>query len=224
MKRREMTKIALAGSLLLIPLAIVAAVRAEGSARQDGEQASASVRGVRQNETQMGNIVSDALRSTAKADIAFVNAGVFRSGMRPMTNPTQDAILGALEDPSEELVVVSLKGAQVREALERCVWFAPQPFAGFLQVSGVKFTYKTKADGGSRLQKVTVAGQPLDDNKSYKVALPKALATGQQGYAKIWGRDITQTATKKSIGEAVKEYLATSPSLAGVDGRIVGQD
>jgi 5'-nucleotidase / UDP-sugar diphosphatase len=223
MKKKEMTKIALAGSLLLIPFAIVAVVRAEG---QDGEQASASIRGVRQNETQFGNIVSDALRTVAKSDIAFANAGVFRSGVRPTTNPTQDAILGSLEDPSEELVVVTLKGAQVREALERCVWFAPQPFAGFLQVSGVKFTYKTKADGGARLQKVTVAGQPLDDNKSYRVAMPKALATGQQGYAKIWGRDIAQTDTKKNIGDAVKEYLAGSPSLANAngDGRIVGID
>jgi 5'-nucleotidase / UDP-sugar diphosphatase len=221
MKKREITRIALAGSLLLVPLAILATVRAE---KQDGEQSASSVRGVRQNETEGGNILGDALRLAAKADIALVNAGVFTGSGRPAATPTSETLLASLATPSDSLVVVSLKGAQIREALERSVWFAPQPFAGFLQVSGVKFTYNPKADGGNRLQKVTVAGQPLDDNKTYKVALPKALASGQQGYAKIWGKDISQADTQKTLGDALKDYLATSPTLAHVEGRIVSGD
>jgi 2',3'-cyclic-nucleotide 2'-phosphodiesterase (5'-nucleotidase family) len=219
MEKAEMRRVLLASTLLLVPLVIAGTSRRARA--ENATQKPSATRNIRQAETEAGNLVVDAIREAGKADIALIPAVVFRTSTRPASLSTAEQATGVLETPEDTLVVITLKGSVLREVLERSVWFAPQPFAGFLHVSGVRFSYDPKAESGSRLKTVTVGDAPLNPAKTYKVAVPAALATGQQGYQKIWGKDVASTAVEKTLTVALQERFAKTSAAPGIEGRIV---
>lgn len=144
-------------------------------------------KGVFTQETTLGNLVADALRQTANAELALVNA----SQMRPVTLPagaiSDDQVPAALAYPDEEIALVRLKGATVLALLERGLSVLPQPNKGFLQVSGLVVRFDSRRAGGSRIVEAHIGGQPLVESRDYKVALPLSLAKGSGGYFTIMG-------------------------------------
>ncbi|MBC7805130.1 MAG: 5'-nucleotidase C-terminal domain-containing protein [Akkermansiaceae bacterium] len=178
--------------------------------------------GVREMETEAGNIVADAVREAGGADIALVPAAAFKPGANVPRPATADQAASLLEVAADEVVVLSLRGAQILAALERSVSFAPQPSAGFLQVSGVKFSYNASKAGGQRIGTATlVSGGPLEAAKTYKVATTRPLANGQQGYFQIWERDQITGGTGKSLKDALTERAGKNKGLSGgIEGRI----
>jgi 5'-nucleotidase / UDP-sugar diphosphatase len=177
---------------------------------------------VRVAETESGNLVADALRAAAGAEIAFVPAAAFKNGATAPQPASADAAAGLVDPASDAVVTLNVRGDKVLEALERSVSFAPQPSGGFLQVSGIKFSYNAGKPSGSRVQGVTVGGQPLAAAKTYKVAMPRPLALGQQGYIQVWDRSERPSDTGKSIAAALADYAGgRGGSLnASVEGRI----
>ena len=178
---------------------------------------------VREMETDAGNLVADAVRDAAGADIAVVPAAAFKPGASVPRPATADQAATLLEVSSDEVVILSLRGAQVLAALERSVSFAPQPSAGFLQVSGLKFSYNVAKPGGQRITAATlVSGGALEAAKTYKVATTRPLANGQQGYFQIWEREQITGGTKKSLADALKERAAKADKglSSTIEGRI----
>jgi 2',3'-cyclic-nucleotide 2'-phosphodiesterase (5'-nucleotidase family) len=173
-------------------------------------------------ETEAGNIIADAVRDAAGADIALVPAAAFKPSATTSRPASADQAAGLLEVATDEVVVLTLRGAQILSALERSVSFAPQPSAGFLQVSGVKFTYNMTKPGGQRIGAATLSsGAPLEAAKTYKVATTRPLANGQQGYFQIWERDQITGGTGKSLKDALTERATKTKGLSGgIDGRI----
>ncbi len=189
-------------------------------------QATLSTANVRVSETEAGNVVADAVRSIAGADCAFVPAAAFKPGATAPRPASADQAANLLETASDEIVVLSLRGDQIMAALERSVSFAPQTSAGFLQVSGLRFTYDTRKSGGKRVSAATINGAAIDASKTFKVATTKPLAHGQQGYFQIWEKDDIKTSTGKTLATALTEYAKkTNNTLApAVDGRITQAD
>ena len=197
----------------------VAAAGRGVAARQNAPLTTANIR---EAETEAGNIVADAVRAAASADIAIVPAAAFRpvaSIARPVTGETA---AGLVEPASDGIVVLSLRGEQVLAALERSVSFAPQPSAGFLQVSGLRFTYDASKPGGKRVVSAAAGGGPLVAARVYKVATTKPLANGQQGYFQIWDKDQITGDTGKTLAGALADLgKARGGSLSvPVEGRI----
>lgn len=178
--------------------------------------------GVREMETEAGNIVADAVRDAGGADIALVPAAAFKQGATTPRPASADQAAGLLEVDKDEVVILSLRGAQILAALERSVSFAPQPSAGFLQVSGVKFSYNVTKPGGQRIGAATLStGAPLEAAKTYKVATTRPLANGQQGYFQIWEREQITGGTGKTLKDALTERAAKTKGLSGgIEGRI----
>lgn len=176
---------------------------------------------VRETETEAGNLVADAIRDIGAAEIALIPAAAFKPGASAPRPATADQAASLLEVPTDEVVILSLRGAQVLAALERSVSFAAQPSAGFLQVSGVKFSYNVGKPGGQRIGAATLAsGAPLEAAKTYKVATTRPLANGQQGYFQIWERDQITGGTGKTLKDALDERAAKGKLSGAVDGRI----
>nr|CAA9261868.1 hypothetical protein AVDCRST_MAG63-2464 [uncultured Armatimonadetes bacterium] len=154
-------------------------------------------------ETEAGNILADAVRAAGGADIGFVPAVAFKPGAsapRPAT-PAQAA--GLVEPADDRVVVLSLRGEEVLAALERSVSFAPQRSSGFLQVSGLRFVYDP-GRSGKRVVSASVNGQDLKATGTYRVAMTRPLASGQQGYFQIWsGKDARDTG--KTLAEALRD-------------------
>ncbi|RYG39382.1 hypothetical protein EON81_01220 [bacterium] len=149
---------------------------------------------------------ADALRAAAGTDAAFIAAGLVKEG-------SKDDLSTILQYPTDEVVVVTLTGAQVKQALERSLSFYPQPNGSFLQLSGFEVVF-SKSASKSRIVSITASGARLDESKNYTVAMPANLGRGGLGYFRIWDKSkITKTlpgATLESVLKG-KKYVETSP-------------
>lgn len=181
---------------------------------------------VGQAEIEAGNIVADAVRSAAGADAALVPAAAFKPGAAVPRPPTGKQAAGLVDPADDGIVVLSLRGAQILAALERSVSFAPQRSSGFLQVSGLRFTYSTDKPGGQRIATASVNGAPLEAARVYRVATTKPLANGQQGYFQIWDKSQITADTGKTLGDALTALADRQGGTlaAPPDGRIAARN
>jgi 2',3'-cyclic-nucleotide 2'-phosphodiesterase (5'-nucleotidase family) len=150
-------------------------------------------------ETPLGGVIADAMRKGTGADVALIHGFNFR-GMTKESgeNLTHLNILDAIPF-ANTVVVVELTGAQLKDTLEHAVSGinSPNPrlLSRFLQVAGLQFDYdpaeNARGSGcpasskGTRIKKVTVAGTPLDDNRTSRVAINNFMAEGGNGYCML---------------------------------------
>lgn len=125
---------------------------------------------------------ADVLREVAGADGAFLAAGLLRDKF-----DAADAT-SLFQFPSDEIVVLRLTGAQIRQAFERSVSLFPQPNSGFLQISGFSATFSRSAPNGRRIQDISFDGGRFSDGESYTIAMPSSLGRGGMGFFRIWDK------------------------------------
>ena len=213
MDSRPKKAVVIAG-LLLLYLAVIAVAEIIGNAPVplDTRQADRA-------ESNFGNLAADAARKVGGAEIALVNASLFRPLVIPEGKIHSSQIEEALAYPEERIVVLPLTGDRVRAALERSLSLVPQPNKGFLQVSGLRVRFDSRRPPGNRVVEVIVDKNPLDPAKSYKLAVPKALARGGLGYFRIFN-NLPFRDTGKTLLEAMTEYIASGLTKWKVEGRI----
>jgi 2',3'-cyclic-nucleotide 2'-phosphodiesterase (5'-nucleotidase family) len=170
-------------------------------------------RQVQVRECTLGDLVADATRAAAKADLALVQATGIRDTQIPAGDVEEEALRGALLFPDEQVVVVQLKADKIRAALERGLSVLPQRSTAFLQVSGLAVTFHSTRPEGQRVESITLGGQPLAPDKDYKVAVPASLAKGTLGYFRVFkGTEAKQTGV--SLGQAVNDYVRASKAIS----------
>jgi 5'-nucleotidase / UDP-sugar diphosphatase len=125
-----------------------------------------------QEESNVGDLIGDALREASRADLAFHNSGGIRTDI-PKGNITQEQIYTLLPFDNR-LVVMDLTGDQIKQILEQSATFEH----GILQISGMSVTYDLKKPVGSRLAKALVDNKTLEPRKTYRVATNDFLAAG----------------------------------------------
>ena len=183
-----------------IPFLLIALAASQASARADDNNPAAGA-------YLPAQAAADVLKDFAKADGAFLAADQVK------TTYSKQNLATLLSYPTYKLVIVSLTGAQIKTAFERSVSLYPQDNAIFLQISGFEVTFNKSAAPWSRIVKATLNGTPIDDKKSYTVAMPDELANGVLGYFKVWDKGaITKSfdSTLESILNK-KPYATTTP-------------
>lgn len=136
---------------------------------------------VRKQQTNLGSLVTDAMRITANADIALTNGGGLRATIKAGKVSYGD-ILTAI--PFGNIVVSkNMLGADILAVLEESVANYPELAGGYLHVSGLTFKFDPKKPAGSRIdpKDVLVGGKPIDPDKTYLVATNDFLADGGDG-------------------------------------------
>lgn len=107
----------------------------------------------RRRESVLGDLVTDAMRAGTGADVALLNAGTLRLEHAiqpgPITNHELEAIFPFADQT--RVVTFRLTGARLRRLLEHGVSERVLGTGGFLQVSGVSFTYDPRRPSGSRV-------------------------------------------------------------------------
>jgi 2',3'-cyclic-nucleotide 2'-phosphodiesterase (5'-nucleotidase family) len=152
-------------------------------------------------------VVVDAIRAAARADIAIQAAGFFKDG-KVGASPDPNALNKLLAYPGEEVYVLELTGAQIRKALERSLSLLPQSNRGFLQVSGLRVRFSPQASPQSRLKSVMVGDKPLQSGAKYRVAAPATLARGALGYFTVWQKEQIVGMTGVTVEQAVERWLS----------------
>ncbi|MEW5820111.1 MAG: 5'-nucleotidase C-terminal domain-containing protein [Cyanobacteriota bacterium] len=189
---------------------------------------------LRTGETNLGNIFADAVKETfPESDIVFQNAGGIRADEIFPPGKISEATIWEWHPFENKIVLVTLKGKQIKEVLERGASNLPISKGSFLQVSGLNYTIDLTGTPqvltednsaikfeGDRVIDVTVNGKPLNYNKEYRVAINDFLANRGDGFVTFAnGKDIVYT--NLTLTDAVKEYIEKhSPLNAQKEGRI----
>lgn len=172
-----------------------------------------SYKALRGAETNFGDVVADAMREATGADVALMNAGGIRADLGP-GDVTAAAVLTALPF-GNEIVVLEVPGRILREAFDLC-GREKIGTGGFLQVSGCGYTVRE----GEGVVSVTVAGKPLAEGVTYKVAMPDFLASGGDGYTMFVGK-LKMWKTGLRLDDVVVSALQTRKDVPGAPaGRI----
>lgn len=208
------------GLTLLAPAASAAPRTVSKDANTVQVQTALSGAGSSHTETNLGDLVADAVRQTGSAQVALIPSDEIDGGASVPAGKTDTGkILAALHyggDPSDTIVVVSLTGAQLLRVAERSVSRAPEPFDGFLQVSGLQIRYDASQSAGKRVSLVGAAGSEVDAGKTYRVAMTRSLAGGSLGYYQIWTGKVISDDTGVSLSKSLSSYLAAHPTINSV--------
>ena len=203
-------------------LALSPAVHAASLASKDAVQVQTALSdaGVTAKETNLGNLVADAVRETGHAQIGLVAADeLVGSASVPAGKSDVSALVSTLhysDDPSDTVVVLNLTGAQLLKVAERSVSRAPEPFEGFLQVSGLQIRYSPGQKEGHKVSLVGVDGGEVDAAKTYRVATTRPIAGGSLGYFQIFNQKDIAEDTGISIAASLKAYLAAHHTVNAV--------
>src|SRR5699024_6787305 len=196
---------------------------------------------VRANETEHGNLVTDAMLAKVKEKfpetvIAFQNGGGIRAPIDEQTITVGEVInvLTFGNDP----VIAELTGQEIKDILEHSVKEAPEEHGGFLHVSGMEFYYDSTKEVGNRI----VAMYVKDGNNLIKINLEQEYLVTTNGFTGQGGDGFETFAQAfadgrvRDIGEIdwqqLRDYMVEKQYLNGVvdpviEGRIVdllGQD
>ncbi len=152
----------------------------------------------RTGESDLGDVVADAMREASGAQIAFQNAGGVRADI--LKGPiTVEAIFTALPFDND-LVSMDLTGEQIAELLEESV-----SSGNLLQVSGMRLVYDPAKPAGARVVSMAIEGKPIESRATYRVVTNDFLAAGGDRLNTFkQGRNV---AVGPSQRDAVADYI-----------------
>ncbi|MHB9155772.1 MAG: bifunctional metallophosphatase/5'-nucleotidase, partial [Endomicrobiales bacterium] len=138
------------------------------------------------SESPVDKIAARVLRRASGADIAFLPGASFGVPLTPGA-VTREKLYAFMPHPSR-VVTMSLKGRQVRELLERSAAnLSPEnpldDVGGLIQTDGVKWAVDLARPLWNRVKEISVGGEPLDEERDYRVVTNNALFSGLHRYA-----------------------------------------
>lgn len=212
--------------LFVILFTILFTIRARANASSaDTYQAASDLtnREITTKELPLGDLVADAVRGAAQADVAFVHSSVFAE--KPVTLSrmgfTLAELLKTVDYTDDNIGIVKLTGVQVRDALENSLYLYPSPNGALLQTSGLVTSFNPTSQPGKRVLSVKINGATLENAKTYRVAMPMALANGAQGYFKYWKKADLVKNTGINLEIAMTSYLNQHKIIAKGEDRLV---
>jgi 5'-nucleotidase / UDP-sugar diphosphatase len=138
---------------------------------------------VRTQETNLGNLVTDAMRDATGADVAFTNGGGIRASIE-IGDITKKSLVTVF--PFGNYVVTKkVTGKALLEALEVGVASYPEPLGAFPQVSGITFSIDINKPAGSRVIDAKIGGVPVDKKATYLLATNDFIVAGGDGYTML---------------------------------------
>ena len=181
--------------------------------------------GNRTEETNLGDLITDALvwgaeREGTEVDAAVTNGGGIRASIAAGDITKKD--INTVLPFGNTLSIVQVTGAELLEALEASTYCTPTSIGGFPQVSGIEFTVDTTKAydqgelypgstyyGPKSIQRVTietVGGEPFDANATYTIATNDFMAAGGDTYYAFAAASVNYD-LGLSMDEVVMDYI-----------------
>jgi len=176
---------------------------------------------VRTGETNLGNLIAEAMLDVSGADLAVTNGGGIRASIAA-GDITQGDIISVL--PFGNYVITkSVMGSDIRSILEVGISDYPVAKGAFPHIAGMTIKFDANLPVGSKLTEVMIGDERLDDTKTYVLATNDFLGAGGDAY--------TALANYPILGEfdALDDVLVTymmenGTEKATVTGRIAAID
>ena len=180
---------------------------------------------LRTSETNLGNLVADAVRAAGRSEIALVNSGGVRGDRVHQPGSLTRRTLIEIHPFGNIVCTLSVPGKVVVAALEHAVSRLPAAAGQFPQVSGLTFRVNPDAPAGSRVLDVRSQNAPIDLNRAYTLAVPDFLLAGGDGYTMFKGQKVlVGPEAGPTLAAALEGYVAERREVAPeVEGRITIQ-
>lgn len=178
---------------------------------------------VRTRESAFGNIVADALLAATDADVAITNGGSIRGDrVYPSGTPFTRRNLMTELPFANTVVLVEITGTDLVRALENGFSLVDSGSGRFPQIAGMDIEVDLARASGSRVASVTIAGEPLEPGRLYRLATNDFLARGGDGYSALRSSEIIIDARDGDLlVNVVADYLKGRPRFApATNGRI----
>lgn len=172
---------------------------------------------VRTGETNLGNIITNAMLYETGAQIAITNGGGIRDSIQEGDITKGDVI--TVLPFGNYIITLDVKGSDIIKALENGVTDYPAAKGAFPHVAGISFTFDPEKPAMERVTSVTFNGMPLDPDKYYSVATNDFMAAGGDEYTSLGAS--AQTGEYAALDEALIKYLeVVDPATVQVEGRV----
>lgn len=183
----------------------------------DGRSASC-----RRRETNLGNLVADAMRQSAGADVALITGSSIRV----------DAVLkaGVLTRRQAMMILpyengvskVEVSGELLKQVVEHSLSRLQEKSTPFPQVSNMTIDYNPDRPAGARVTRLLVAGKPCQPDALYTLACSEFVRKGGVGFKMLpQARLLCQPHDSPGEGVALLEYLIQQRTVSPrVEGRI----
>jgi 5'-nucleotidase len=183
-----------------------------------------------QAECGIGDLAADAVRQRMQADACLLTGGLFHGGL-----PAGQVTLGDLDTACFSTAnpqLSQVQGSQIREALERALnpekmnskikVFRGAPL-GLPAISGMQVSCDLGAEDGARVRQVLVDGEPLQDDRLYRLAHTDAEVLTENfpaGILELKAGQVLQVEVPTILPEVIADYLrAYSPVPSPMSGR-----
>lgn len=170
---------------------------------------------VRTGETNLGNLLTDAMLKVTGADVAITNGGGIRASI-DIGEITRGEVLTSFPFTNYP-VKLEVKGKDILAALEYGLDAAPEAAGKFPHVAGMTVKYDPKQAVGNRIIEVKVKSEALDPDKTYTLATNDFMAVGGDGYKMFAGKK--KLGEYNLLSEVLADYIAeakvVSPKTEG---------
>ncbi|NGP44819.1 LysM peptidoglycan-binding domain-containing protein [Bacillaceae bacterium SIJ1] len=170
---------------------------------------------VRTQETNLGNLIADAMLDLTGADVALTNGGGIRASI-DAGEVTKGEVVTVLPF-GNYIVTKQISGTQLKEALERGMSSYPESLGAFPQVGGMTFKVDPNQPAGSRVHSLMINDEPVDLEKTYMLATNDFLAAGGDDYTSLAQSPIDNEydALDEALIDYMKKIGTTSPTVEG---------
>ncbi|GIQ69944.1 LysM peptidoglycan-binding domain-containing protein [Xylanibacillus composti] len=178
----------------------------------DGERET-----VRAGESNLGNLIADAMLAVTGADAALTNGGGIRASIGEGEITKGDVI--TVLPFGNYVVTIEVTGEEIVQALQHGAGDYPEPKGAFPQVGGISFSVDAAKPNGEKVHNVKVNGNPVQLDQTYVLATNDFLAAGGDEYTMFSDNEVT--GHYQALDEALIEYIQTIGEVAyAPEGRI----
>jgi 2',3'-cyclic-nucleotide 2'-phosphodiesterase (5'-nucleotidase family) len=192
---------------------ILAEIAGETTVALDGERDT-----VRKGESNLGNLITDAMLEVTGADFALTNGGGIRASI-DAGEITKGEVITVLPF-GNYIQTKDVTGKDVKAALENGASGYPAAHGAFAHVAGLTYTIDESKPAGERVHSILIQGEPINMEQTYSMATNDFLAAGGDNYTMF--KDLVHTGDYPALDEAVINYIKDRGTISPVtEGRIV---
>lgn len=171
-------------------------------------------------ESQLGNMVTDAMREAVDADVAFTNLGGIRANMSMGIITPRDVF--QVVPFENKLTYFEMTGSYLKHVIE---WRVKGMRQG-AYVSGVKIVFSRTRPDFDRVVELSVGGEPWDPDRIYRVVTTDFIAEGNVGLQILTEIDKDYVNNSDvTVKQATVDYIKKhSPLEPRIEGRFVRDD
>lgn len=195
-------------------------------------------------ESLIGDVLTDAMRTSYNTDFALTNSGGIRSDLtcppeggdfcptdQGANQITQGQVLNVLPF-GNVAVTVEITGAELKEMLEIGVSHMPEASGAFPQISGFCFTYDISREAGERVTGAvrqatdgSCTGEAIDfsEEAAYTLTTNDFTASGGDGYPNLFTRASSRDVLANVLVDAIAETSALALPGEALNPQIQGR-